>query len=183
MSKFLALSLAVLMVLSVPVCFADVQIDEGQMRGTGAIKFFVARNGRVGQISKDRVVVWDTTSKDGFTVTTTTTSFDRMIAGITLDEIPGISSDNLNNRDRAYNNWGRVQTWGIHNDVKLQSGSTVSAAKNPVCTSSTAGYLGDCKESGLGELHSQDNTAAGFALEAVTASEAAGTIDIMVKTD
>jgi len=167
--------LLVLLALSLSfgqVCFADVQIDAGQSKDDNAIKFFVARNGREAVISADRVVVWDSTSKDGLTVSTTTTSGDRLVAGITLDSIPGVSSDSVT-EDMSSNNWGRVQTWGSHDNVLTAAGVNLGTAGLKMCTSGTAGAASGCVSS--------DAYTVGVALEAVTGAVA--TVDIMVQAD
>lgn len=180
MKKILFLALALTLAVG-GVSYADVQIDSGQAKDDVAIKFFVARNGTPTIISKDRVVVWDSTSKDGLTVALTTTSFDRLVAGVTLDLIPGISSDSVTN-DVGSNNWGRVQTWGYNDGLSTQAGTVISAAGEPVCTSSTAGFASDCKAEGLGETVSSD-AVMGIVLEATTDSSAAGTVALMVRCD
>lgn len=136
------------------VSFADVQIDEGQSKSVAPIKFMVARYARTGavatagahEISKDSVVVWDSTSRDGVTVTTSTTSNDGLVAGVAMDLIPGSSRDNTALNDEAKNNWGRIQVWGLRQDVRwanhsLQGGVQPSAGAR-VGTSGTAQSLG-----------------------------------------
>lgn len=135
MKKFILIALALL--AFVGQAFADVQIDEGQLKGAAApIKFFVGRYGRTGNIgtegafsiSKDRVVVWDSTSADGMTVTTTTTSHDALVIGVTMEETFGSSRDNTAANDAGNNNWGRIQTWGLHTGVSFD----VNALRIPI---------------------------------------------------
>lgn len=184
MKKILFVALALSLAIG-QVCFADVQINEGQEKDDAAIKFFVARNGREGTlISKDRVVIWDATSQDGVSVTTTTTSGDKLVAGITLDQIPSSTSDNTATEDLSSAVWGRVQTWGLHQNVLTQAGTTVAAAGEAVITSSLAGAVTDTRNNGsLGIAISADGTMVGIALESESAPTANGTIDIMVKAD
>ena len=173
MKKILFIALALTLALGQVVCFADVQIDEGQQKGTAAVKFFVARNARQTLISADRVVVWDSTSKDGVTVTTTTTSADKLVAGITIDDFSGVSSDEAANSDTSFGNWGRVQTWGLHEDVTTASGGAYPAG-SAICSSTTAGAAASCTTS-------TDGTMVGISLE--TGTGAAGTVDMMVSVD
>lgn len=157
---------------------ADVQIDSGQVKSTAAIKFFVARYARTGavgtnggfSISKDSVVVWDSTSADGVTVNTTTTIGDGLVAGITLDEILGSSRDNTAATDDGYSNWGRVQTWGFHADVRAETAGGTTAG-TILCSAVTAGDIGAC------DAVSGDVVA--VALEAVTSN----LVDVMVYRD
>ena len=106
--------------------YADLQIDRGETRGQeGAVsKYFVARNGRVAGISADRVVVWDTTSNDGVSVTTSTTSWDTLVAGVTIDSIPGITRDATAAANLSTGNYGRVRVYGRHASVSWDSGAT-----------------------------------------------------------
>ena len=108
------------------VVFAELQIDRGETRGqAGAVsKFFVARNGRVAAISADRVVIWDITSNDGVSVTTSTTSWDSLVAGVTIDAIPGITSDATAAANLSTGNYGRVRVYGRHASVSWDSGAT-----------------------------------------------------------
>ena len=124
MKKILFLMLALSFVFG-QVGFADVQIDEGQQHGQKAVKFFIGRVTQDTYISKDRVVVWDSTSKDGVTVKTTTTSCDGLVAGVTMDNITGVSSDNAASDYIDGVNFGRIQTWGIHEDVIEAATGTV----------------------------------------------------------
>ena len=129
------------------------QIDPGQKKSTAPKKFFVARYARTGaiatagghRISKDSIVVWDTVSRDGVTVTTTTTANSSLVAGITLDEIPGSSDDNTAAEDDNSPNWGRVQTWGLHPDTRVLSNGL--NAGDPICASATAQAGGVCTSS------------------------------------
>ncbi len=135
MKKISIFVLALTLALGTGIVFtdsakADVQLDKGQQLSTAARVFFVARNARGAAgnrdfaggtvISADSVVIWDTTSNDGVTVTITTTSHDALVAGVTIDDIPGSSRDNTAANDEGYNNWGRVQTWGRHANTRFQ---------------------------------------------------------------
>lgn len=159
---------------------ADVQIDEGQAKGTAPIQFFVGRYARTGavataggyRISKDSVVIWDATSADGVTIQTSTTSGDSLRAGITLDEIPGSSRDNTAAEDEGYNNWGRIQTWGLGSNVRALN--EIDAGEH-VCVSGTAQSVVTCSStSATGGSASVDSV--GIALNATSS----GTVDIIV---
>lgn len=123
LSLFLALSL-----IGGGIVLADVQIDKGQTLSTAPKIWFVGRYARTGveerggatHISADSVVVWDVTSNDGVTINKTTTSFDALVAGVTIDRIQGSSRDNTAANDESSNNWGRIQTWGRHANVRFQ---------------------------------------------------------------
>lgn len=177
MKKILFIALALL--LAGQVAFADTQLDSGTQHGqTGANNvYFIARNARVGQISADRVVIWDTTSNDGISVTTTTTSYDALVAGVTMDAIPGITSDATAATQGGYtfNNWGRVQVYGRHANVSFDPCGTTIAAGSKVAAHSTAGLATAWRKITHDELATTaSGDSFGVALEAV----AAGTKDL-----
>ena len=161
---------------------ADSQIDRGQSLSTAAKKFFVGRYARTGAVataganslSKDMVVIWDSTSKDGVSVLTTTTSNDSLKAGVLMDNIPGSSDDNTASEDESNRNWGRVQTWGYHADV-LSIGNI--SAGDRLCTSSTAGRVSTCVSTGA---QSADSVVVGVALESASGTS---TVDAMLNAD
>lgn len=140
MKKILFFVLTLVLIAS-GVGFAELQIDEGQTQGqAGAVsKFFVARNGRVAGISADRVVVWDTTSNDGVSVTTSTTSWDALVVGVTMEALPGITSDATAANNPGNLNWGRVQVYGRHADVSWDGGATGCVAGQRASQSGVAG--------------------------------------------
>lgn len=123
------------------VSFSELQIDEGQTQGqAGAVsKYFIARNGRVAGISADRVVIWDTTSNDGVSVTTSTTSWDALVAGVTMTSIPGITSDATAANNPGNLNWGRVRVYGRHANVSWDGGATGCVTGQRVAQSNVAG--------------------------------------------
>lgn len=186
MKKILSFVLALSLSLGMGVAFADQQIDKGQALSTASKKFFVGRYARTGAVataganslSKDMVVIWDTTSKDGVSVLTTTTSGDRSVAGVLMENIPGSSRDNTASQDENQNNWGKVQTWGLHADA-LSVGNI--SAGDILCTSGTAGRVASCSYDGGLAVFSRDLTAVGVALE--TASGGSSTVDMMVRVD
>lgn len=144
------LLIAVLLLLVGSTSYATVQIENGANRSDNKSVFVVARFARQiafpSVISKDKIVVWDATSNDGVTVNTTTTSHDALVAGITMDEIPGSSRDNSAVRDEGYSNWGRVRVYGHHVGLvavgDAKAGGVASAAGDRFSTSSTAGSAG-----------------------------------------
>ena len=177
-SIFLAVSLAVVGYSLPTVSYADVQIDEGQKKSQGAIKFFIGRYGRTGaiataggfEISADSVVIWDGNSQDGVSVLTSTTSNDPLVAGITMDLIPGSSADNSAAVDESNPNWGRIQTWGLFSDARVNSAGDILLGVK-VCQGGTAQALTQCTTTSADYI--------GIALEA----EASSTVDIMVYGD
>lgn len=175
--------------IAVPL-FADQQINEGQDKSTAAVKFTTVRYGRTGAVataggnalSKDMVVIWDAVSKDGVSVLTSTTSYDKLGAGILMDAIPGSSRDNSVANDLGYPNFGRMQTWGFH-DNALSSGNIT--AGDALCVGGSAGRVFSCTAvlAVAGGLNtSADLTAVGVALETV-AGASQSTVDMFVKAD
>lgn len=176
MRKFFVFMLA-LLIAGGQVVLADVQIDSGMKKGTAAVKFFIGRNARQSTISADRVVIWDTTSMDGVSVKTTTTSGDKLVAGIAMDTINGVTSDVAATSDTAFGNWGRIQTWGLHQNVYTASGAELTAGRVAI-TSSTAGAIGDNMTETIKDL-SSDGMMVGVAVE----TDSSNTCDIMVHAD
>lgn len=168
--------------LALTLCFglgmseslADVQIDSGQTKSTSAKKFFIGRVGRISSynngnvISAGSIVVWDSASDDGVTVFTSTTTGDNLVAGVTIDAIPGSSRDNTAVEDDAYPNWGRIQTWGLHNSVRVTVANL--SVGDALKTSATAGSASN-----------GDSTSADIVGVALDTSSAVGTIQVMLK--
>ena len=137
------LALIVLFGVNQGISYAGVQVDAGQTHGQAdaVSMFFVARNGRVAGISADRVVILDANSNDGVSVTRTTLSYDRLSVGVTIDDIPGITSDETAASGLNQSNWGRVRVYGRHASVSLDSGSTVCVSGDAVGTHREAGSI------------------------------------------
>ena len=201
MKKIISLFAALTFILS-GLALADIQIDRGQERSASPKKFFVARfartasttsasNTQPGWISADSIVVWDSTSNDGRTVTTSTTSSDGLVAGIAMENILGSSRDNTAAEDESYGNFGRVQCWGRYNEARWNAamspglGAAMSAGSR-FSTSATAQNAGLYTEAyvattGYTDDDSSLNTSrdyAGVTLEATTAGDTA--IDVFV---
>ena len=192
MRKLLLISFALLLGLG-GTAFAS-QLDAGQAKSYSKIVFFVGRYGRTNPlgtngnaISKDSVVIWDTTSDDGVTVNISTTSSDPAVAGVTIDDIPGTSRDNTAVLDESSSNWGRIQVYGRHANVSWDSstipgtaGGTLSAgAKVSVSTKlgGTAGIFRNASSDLAGSPVSVDSL--GFLLKSPAATDK--TTDIFVK--
>lgn len=149
MKKLLSAALALFMLMAVVPAYG-IQADEGENKNAAKSVFVVCRFARQPTfpvvVSKDKVVVWDSTSNDGATINTTTTSNDALVAGITIDEIKGSSRDYTALRDLGYDNWGRVRVYGYHVGLvavgDAKAGGVASAAGDRFGTSSTAGSAG-----------------------------------------
>src|SRR3990167_858399 len=140
MKKILFIALALFLAFG-QVGFAEIQLDEGQSKGQSGKTniWFLARNTGTTAVSADRVVIWDTTSNDGISVKTTTTSYDGLVAGVTMDAIPAVSTDATAADSSGNGNWGRVQVYGRHANVSWDSGAVSGAAGSKVSAHSTAG--------------------------------------------
>lgn len=179
MKKILAFALALTFALS-GVVFADVQLDEGQSLSTPPKVFQMVRYGRTGAIatagghslSKDMLVIWDTTSHDGVSVLATTTSGDNLVAGVLLDNITGSSRDNTAAEDESSNNWGRLQVSGYHADVRTDNKGEIKAGATVCPSTRTAGTIMAC-----GTNASDDIVIVGTALE----DESSATVDVMLR--
>lgn len=189
------LFLIALLFLAEGKSFAVVQIDGGQEKSASKSVYFVGRYGRTnvigtnGQmISKDRVVVWDSTSNDGVSVNLGSTSHDALVAGITIDDIPGTSGDATAANSLGGTNWGRVRVYGRHADVSWdQSRAGINSLDVPAGSRvSVSGRTGALGAAGMFRQISADSThdavsrdSFGITLEAGASSDK--TIDIFVK--
>jgi len=89
-------------------------------------------------LSADTIVIWDTNSDDGITVTTTTTSGDTRVAGVLANAC--LTPDPIGNTaagDRNKRNWTWLQTYGLA-DVYVQDNGTLEVGQAIGC-STTAG--------------------------------------------
>ena len=125
-------------------------------------------------LAADSIVIWDLTADDGITVTTTTTSSDSAVAGITVVATLTQETDgNTAVQDRGKRNWTWMQTYGLSQVNFVATVGRVSIAGASFGTSTTAGeaaqFLPHTTKPQL-----QGN--AGFAYDAA----AAGTDDVEV---
>lgn len=194
MKKLISFVLALLLIGG-GVSFADVQIDKGQSLSTASKIFFVGRYARTGNenapggthISADSVVIFDTTSNDGVSILTTTTSYDALVAGVTLDRINGSSRDNTASEDENYDNWGRIQTWGYHSGVRFQATGGIYSfvAGQRVAASSASGdatvfrTTSPDANAALARFESASRDSFGVLLEDMSATETAA--DVFIK--
>ena len=91
-------------------------------------------------LSADTIVIWDTVSDDGITVTTTTTSGDSAVAGIVANACLTPDTGAIGRTakaDRNSRNWTWLQTYGLA-DVYVQDNGTLDVGE-ALGTSSTAG--------------------------------------------
>ena len=118
-------------------------------------------------LTADSIVIWDTTSDDGVTITTSVLSGDAAVAGVVVQA--ALTPDTLGNtavQDAGKRNWTWLQTYGQCNvNWQAQGGvaannifgtSTSKGCANSFALTTTAGAAG--------------NGVAGFAYDAVSAS-------------
>lgn len=91
-------------------------------------------------LSKDSIVIWDSQSDDGMTVTTTTTSGDAAIAGVIAQTAltPDSCGRTITLDALGMRNFTWLQTYGYAN-VLIQNGGTITV-KDTFGTSALAGY-------------------------------------------
>ncbi len=189
------LLLIALLFLGVGQSFAIVQIDQGQDKSATKSVYFVGRYARTNAIasnglgiSKDRVVVWDATSNDGVTVNLSGTSHDGLVAGVTIDDIGGVSSDLTAANATGLNTWGRIRVYGRHADVSWdQSQTSINALAAPVgskvsvsgrpTTLGAAGTFRQASGDSVNDAVSRDSF--GSLLESPAATDK--TVDIFIK--
>jgi hypothetical protein len=94
-------------------------------------------------LAAESIVVWDLTSKDGVTVTTTTTSYDSAVAGIIVNA--ALTPQTLGQTaayDAGKRNWTWLQTYGLA-EVRVQADSSTVTAGDALAAGSTAGEACD----------------------------------------
>ena len=96
-------------------------------------------------LSADAIVIWDTNSDDGVTVTTTTTSYDSRVAGImaTSTQTPDVGQGGFTAiQSIGLRNWGWLQTYGKA-EVNVQSDCGTATVKDGLSCGSVSGEACD----------------------------------------
>jgi len=126
----------------------------------------------------ESIVIWDTNSDDGVTVTTTTTSYDSAVAGIikwnalTADPLGQTAVKDLGDR-----NWTWLQTYGLA-QVRVQGDAAPIVVKEAMACGSDAGEAVDfISNTTNGALLGQ----CGFFMDAAAA--AADNVDCFLQID
>jgi hypothetical protein len=198
MKKLLVISLA--LILSVGMCYGatnarNVSPGIGNIMGNGQFdsdpgKIFrlVRYNGgsSIGAnaiaLSVGSIVIWDTTTGDGVTVTTTTTSGDIRVAGLVvgsalLTQENGTYS-NLVSADMGRRNWGFIQTYGKSLALwqTYGGGTSITGGTNHFGTSTQAGAANSFTQSAT------VNGIAGFTMIATPSAQAdSSSVDVFLK--
>ena len=91
-------------------------------------------------LSADSIVIWDLTSDDGVTITTTSTSYDSAVAGIIVQNAltPDAVCCNSAADDRGKRNWTWLQTYGL-SQVNVTPNTAVVSAGAALAASAVAG--------------------------------------------
>ena len=91
----------------------------------------------------ESIVVWDTTSDDGVTVTTTTTSYDSRVAGIIVQAaLTPSTMGNTAAEDISKRCWTWLQTHGL-SQVRVQGDCSTASAGDALSCGSDAGEACD----------------------------------------
>lgn len=151
--KFLALSLAVFLAAS-GVAYAVSTPDDpgiikdvvGASQDTTVKVFKLVRYPKRGQndtsLAVNDVVVYDTNSDDGVTVTTSTVSADGSIAGIVVTTIQTADGNSTTAAgDNGRRNWGYIQVHGRTTAKVTAAGTGGHSAGDPWFTSTDAGAV------------------------------------------
>ena len=119
-------------------------------------------------LAADSIVVWNLVSDDGVTITTSTTSYDSAIAGITVTQALTPDTDgNTAVQDVGQGNWTWLQTYGSC-QVNLATSVTPVTAGDAMATSTVAGESAPFVSSTT-NARAQGN--AGFFYDAATAGD------------
>jgi hypothetical protein len=192
MKKIFILVLAALFVLSgFAMAAPNYSPGTGDIFGNGTPAgeshkiFRLVRNGYVGSsvantggVSVDSIVIWDTISDDGRTVTLSTTSGDSRVAGVVVGGIM-LSSEagtigNTATQQIGKRNWGWIQTYGKC-EVSMDATSSVVAGYAIGCGSQPGQASGFSPLSGgatIAITHAANMGMAGFAYDDAAASGA-----------
>jgi len=116
-------------------------------------------------LTADTVVIWDTVSDDGVTVTLSTTSADTRVAGVVVNTIATADYSQTAANDIGKRNWGYIQTYGLGTvQVSDQGGWPVGATVG--CASLETGHATGVVPS---TTDVQANGILGFGMDAVAA--------------
>lgn len=123
------------------------------------------------------IVVWDVTNDDGVTVTTSTTSSDASVAGITVTA--SLTQDTQNNtaaQDIGQDNWTWLQTYGYTTVNFAASTGVVDVAGSQFGTSATAGEAAMCV---YNSAAASKNGCAGIAYDTAVAGD--DSVEVFIK--
>ena len=127
---------------------------------------FVPASGSVTSItlSAEAIVIWDTTSDDGVTITTSTTTGDAAVAGVVpvailTPEYGSLGASAANEIGRR--NWGFVQTYGYAKVTMNSAGAAV--VNTAIGTSAAATQAGQ-----FGTGTTANGRSVGFALDSAS---------------
>ena len=131
------------------------------------------------------VVVVDTVSDDGLTVTRTTNSHDNAIAGIVVTTIPTADSNStIYTEDRGRRNWGWIIVHGPANARITAGGAGGAAARDAFITSTDSGTVTDANAISGGNDADTLATAmgrGGFFLDAPGASDTSAEVFVQLE--
>ena len=126
----------------------------------------------------ESIVIWDLTSDDGVTVTTTTTSYNSAVAGIIVQAaLTPTTLSNTAKQDYGLRNWTWLQTYGKA-EVRVQTDSGTVTAGDAMSTGDVAGEAADFLAS------TTDAGAQGYAgFFYDTASGAADDVEVFIRCE
>jgi len=101
------------------------------------VRYTAVTHAGAATLPADSIVIWDLTEDDGVTITTTTTSSDSAVAGITATQILTQDTDaNTAAEDVGKDNWGWLQTYGL---AQVDNLLLIQNAGDAMGTSTTLG--------------------------------------------
>ena len=129
-------------------------------------------------LAANSIVVWDLTSDDGVTVTTSTTSHDSAVAGIIVTQaLTPDTNGNTAAQDVGLDNWTWLQTYGL-TTVNYEAVNGNAAAGDAFSVSTTAGEITKFVSS---TTNSRAQGRAGFFYDAATAGD--NTVQVFLNND
>ena len=181
MRKYIAILLAVLLMAGTAFAATpgrDLSPGKGDIMGNVGrydfdahktfrlVRYVPADNSAVSTtLTANSLVIWDTTSDDGVTVTTTATSANAAVAGIIVQQ--ALTPQTLGNtatQDYAKRNWTWLQTYGLAT-AALADDEGVVAAGSPIAIGADKGTV-----TGYNSAISPFGASCGFAYDDIAAS-------------
>lgn len=160
----------------------------GEIRGSGKyisephrtfrlVRYVPASSGYETSLTAESIVIWDSTSDDGVTITTTATSYDSRVAGITANiALTHEAWGNTAAEDVGKRNWTWLQTYGLA-EVRVAGAGAMKVGD----ALGTSVYHGEAGNFVASATNPQVQGNAGFWLDNGTA--AANNVEVFLKCE
>ena len=165
----------------------QVKVNATQKRGepvrTLKLVRFSATDLNTATLSSESVVIYDTTSDDGVSVSTTATSNDGAIAGVVATGVTIPTADSTATTkasdDAGRRNWGWIVVHGPTTARVTAGGSNSHSVGDPIVTSSDRGAITGYSGASLANV--QRHADGGFFLDAAGATDTTAEVFVMLE--